>query len=69
MYNILNRRVKIFQAIEEAVKDNPGISIDKAVALTEVNFGLSKKKAKEYIETLLTAEKIVSKEDKLYPTE
>jgi len=69
MFNILNRRVKIFKAIEEAVKNNPGIDIDKAIALSEVNFGLSKKRAREYIETLLTAEKIVFKEGKLYPAE
>jgi len=69
MFNVLNRRVKIFKAIEEAVKQNPGIPYDKAVALTEINLGLSKKRAREYIETLLTAEKIVFKEGRLYPVE
>jgi len=69
MFNMLNRRMKIFEAIIESVKNEPGIDKKKAVAQCEINFGLSRKKAEEYIDTLITAEKIRMESGKLYPNE
>jgi len=61
-----NQRVKVFQAIMKAIKDNEGIEKKRAVAMVEVSFGFSKKKAEEYIETLIEAGYVRETDGKLF---
>jgi len=66
MAGFQNQRVKIFKAIMKAIKDSEGIEKKRAVAMVEVSFGFSRKKAEEYIETLIEAGYVKEAEGKLF---
>ena len=66
MRGFQEQRVKYFKTILEAIEAERGIKREKLEALLQVELGFRPEKAREYIDTLLKAEKIVEKDGVLY---
>jgi len=57
-FHFNQRKLAIIEEIKHYIELNPGIKKPKLLALCSVKLGLSKKRAREYVNDLITAEEI-----------
>lgn len=59
-------RKRVIAKILTTISEHEGIDLDKLTAIVSLEYGYTRNKVKEYIDTILDAEKVYISENKLF---